>query len=524
MGEQQQRWTLAATCALVATCALAFALRVTRLGFQSLWRDEVDAIRFAARPLGELLRSFTTPGENGPLFYLVLRPWLAVVGDGEFALRFFSVALGVLAVPLVFRLARRLFPSAPVTALAAALLAATSPYLVWYGQEGKMYALVVVLVLLSMERFVAAMQRGGWYRWLGYVVATAAAFYVHLVAIFILPVQVIGFFLFDRPVRRARRKPWLASLAVLVLPYLPMLAWQVPLLLEQGETGFRFVPLHDMLASLLANYSLGVVPGGILWTVGLFVALLLAAVLYWRDEESSPASIVLLLCWLVVPVAGLFAVSLLRPLYTARYLMFVLPAYLLLLAAGVAALGRRAPLLAGLVLGAILVVNSWGLWRQASTPLKADFRAATRYVSSRLTADDLLLFQIPYGRHSFDYYIQRQADQLRRAGPRADDHRSGAGALEISRGDYQVLLPLVVRGGGVYRWAEGLYTNSGMEPGEVDRQMAELVAGSQVVWLVETEAPMWDERGLVREWLDDHLVLTDEAHFVRVGVFRYELP
>jgi hypothetical protein len=82
----------------------------------------------------------------------------------------------------------------------------------------------------------------------------------------------------------------------------------------------------------------------------------------------------------------------------------------------------------------------------------------------------------------------------------------------------------VVLGGAHYRWAEGLYTNAGMGPGEVEQRLAGLTAGSRVVWLVATEAPLWDERGLVQAWLDEQGRLTDRAEFVRVGVYRYELP
>jgi uncharacterized membrane protein len=496
---------------LVAVTGLAFALRVAGLSFQSLWRDEVDAIRFAREPLAELLHRFVEPGHNGPLYYLLLRPWLDLVGDSEFSLRFFSVVAGVLTILLIYRLARRLFPQWRSVALLAALLAATSPYLLWYSQEGKMYALVVVLILLSMERYLAALKEGGWHRWLVYVIASSVAIYVHVIAALIVPAQAIVFFLQSKGVRIARWKPWLASIALLVVPYLPLLAWQWPLLLKPAETGFQFVPLQDMFYSLLVNYSLGVMEGATLWTVALFVSLLLAAGLFWLEKDVPPASVGLLVCWLLVPILAFFLITLNRPLYTARYLIFVLPAYLLLLAAGLVAIGRHSRLLAGLLLAALLVVNGWGTYSQASTPYKADFRSATQYVSSRWQSGDLIIFQIPYGQHSFDYYLAQQ--------------RGGQGTKQPAAGGHRVFLPMVAGGGGKpYRWAEGLYTNWGMEPAEVDRHMAELVAGNRRVWLVSTEVSMWDEQRLVQGWLAEHARLVDKASFVRVTVERYEFP
>jgi 4-amino-4-deoxy-L-arabinose transferase-like glycosyltransferase len=497
---------------------LAFALRMVGLDAESLWRDEIDAIRFAYWPLSLLLETFTRPGHNGPLYYLLLRPWLEIAGRSGFALRFFSLAFSVLSVPLMYRVARRLFPRWIGVSLLAALLVAVSPYLVWYGQEGKMYALVVALALLSMDRFLAAMGEGGWQRWLVYVAATSAAFYVHLVAALLIPVQVLGFFTFDRGLRQARWKPAAISLAALTLPYVPLLIWQVPLLLNGGQTGYRFVPLQEMLLSLLGSYSLGVIQPSAPWLLVLFGAVLLASGLAWKLPGLRRGSLILLWIWLFVPVVAFFLITLVRPMFTARYLIFVVPAYLLLMAVAVRAAANHSRLMAGLFLAAVLAGSGWGIWLQAGNSLKADFRAATRYVAARLEPEDLILFQIPYGRHSFEYYWP-EVQPAPAEPPAAPDCVPPAPKMA-----YRVFLPISEVGRGTYRWAEGLYTNNGMDPGEADRRMEELTAGNSGVWLVATEAELWDERGLVQAWLEEHGTRSEEAHFVRVDVYRYELP
>jgi 4-amino-4-deoxy-L-arabinose transferase-like glycosyltransferase len=156
---------------------LAFSLRVFGLDFQSLWRDEVDALRFATRALPELIETFRRPGENGPVYFLALRPWLAAGGHSEFALRFPSAGLGTLAVVVIFVLVRRLSGGRP--AFISALLAATAPYLIWYGQEAKMYAALTLLVPLSLWLTIEAAQRGGLWRWLLLYFVTTFCFYTH---------------------------------------------------------------------------------------------------------------------------------------------------------------------------------------------------------------------------------------------------------------------------------------------------------------------------------------------------------
>ncbi len=493
---------------------LAFALRVIGLDEQSLWRDEVDAIRFAQFPLPDLLRTFVTPGQNGPLYFLLLRPWLSLAGHSEFALRFLSLFFSVLAVSLTYRLARGLFSPLPQAqrdgaSLLAAILAATSPYLVWYGQEGKMYSLVVALALTSIYCYLAALRRGRWYHWLAFVAATTAAFYVHLIAALLIPAQVLIFALgpWDH---RARWKPWLVSLAALTLPYLPLLSWQLPAIRQVVDTGYRVFAPPEMLVALLADYSLGVAPPVTIWAVAFFVVLLAAGLFLLVRVPSTGqrrAALWVLLSWLFVPLLAFFLINLRRPMFTTRYLIFVLPAYLLLLAAGLTAIDRRWRALAALAVATLLILNGLGLWSQARTPLRADFRAAAYHVIERLAPQDLVLFHIPYGRHSFDYYVQRWSDL----------HPGSSAALLPSTQAWR-------EDGASYNWAEGLYTNAGMTPDEAAQQMAGLTSGSRVVWLVATETSMWDERGLVQGWLAEHATLAGQAEFTRVTVYRYLLP
>ena len=78
---------------------------------------------------------------------------MRLLGKSEFALRLPSAAAATLFLPICWALARRLArrgsvpPAAPAF---AALLAAVSPFYLWYGQEVRMYAQVGFLALLSL--------------------------------------------------------------------------------------------------------------------------------------------------------------------------------------------------------------------------------------------------------------------------------------------------------------------------------------------------------------------------------------
>ncbi len=506
----------------------AFGVRAASLDAQSLWRDEVDALCYAfefphlvAQTLApEAAGSLNTPcacpplpltkpsGEsvprrlaqtlggmirhNGPLYFFLLRGWVALAGTSEYGMRFFSLAFGVLCVGLVYALGSRLFDR--LTGLLAALLVTTSPYLTWYGQEVKMYTLVPALVLLAIYGLRRAVEGGGWHWWAVQVVATSLAFYSHILAALLIPVQVLLYFAWW-PRARRQRAGALVSLACLTLPYLPLVVWQAPLMLQTRETGFHPYTLGKMAEILLNGWSTGLLCWSRPWGTVLMGALAawgLVSPLLVGGGKGGVRSRLALACWLVIPLLAVWLVSLRQPLFTDRYLIWAAPAFYLLTASGLASLwrfGSWGRLVMTLLVGAILIFNnSANLWRQATEPIKSDFRAAAAYIASHRAPGDLILFQIPHGRYTFDYYFPKDE----------------------------------------YPWAEGLYTNHRVPDGSylmseqgATQGMQEVTVGYSAVWLVTTETAMWDERGLVQAWLEVNGERVDEAHFARVDVYRY---
>ena len=145
--------------ALLVILLLAFALRVHRLGSQSLWYDEAVTAQVAAQGITELTR-WTADDIQPPLYYYAVAGWTRLAGRSEWALRFPSVIFGTLTVPLMWSLALRLFGRrrrGQMAALAAGLLAALSPLYVYYAQEARMYTLLTFLGLLAGYALLRAM-------------------------------------------------------------------------------------------------------------------------------------------------------------------------------------------------------------------------------------------------------------------------------------------------------------------------------------------------------------------------------
>ena len=89
------------------------------------------------------MASLTAQDIHPPLYYALLHGWAALLGTGPTALRLFSVAVGILTIPLLYLVARRMLSAR--AALLATLLLTISPLHVYYSQEVRMYGLVALL-------------------------------------------------------------------------------------------------------------------------------------------------------------------------------------------------------------------------------------------------------------------------------------------------------------------------------------------------------------------------------------------
>ena len=99
-------------------------------------------------------------------------------------------------------------------------------------------------------------------------------------------------------------------------------------------------------------------------------------------------------------------VSLVKPLFVARYFIFCLPALLLLVAGGLTRL-RSNWLIAG-ALSLMLIFSlrgTAGYYKQDIDIQRDDWRGATKYLLSHSEPGDALLFHVPMGRMPYEFYV-----------------------------------------------------------------------------------------------------------------------
>ncbi len=391
------------TGGLLVFLLIAWTLRVTTLTLQSMWIDEVMALYFTRGTFAETLRTIIRPQDNGPLFYLLLFWWRHLMGDSDFAVRYLSALFSALTLPLVYRLARALLNRR--AAALAMWLTAFSPFMLWFAQEAKMYALHMMVAVASTLMLLDAFRKGRVWRWAAYGLLVSSVLYSHLFGGFLVVAHgamsvILGW-------RRPKR--WWAYCATMLavgLAHLPLVrvAWNIIRFYQPRDTWRYFVPLKDMARDLLAQYiyrlSYLEVSG---WLLLLPAALLMAGIVaLGRRKDAWILPIQALL-----PVLVFYPISHRAPVYSAKYLSAIAPAVMILIAWGAERLARLwRPL--GLTAAALGLLMLGGVRRDLTEPVfqRGDWRFIARYIEQHEGPNDIVVISAFYTSHAFQRYYR----------------------------------------------------------------------------------------------------------------------
>ncbi len=387
-----------------------------RIDHQSLWTDEVISVsRISAESFWVRVNS------QSSLYFVLLDLWTELAGSTELALRSLSLLLGLAAVCLVYAIGLKLFDRR--IALVTATLLATSPYVIWYAQEVRYITLLLVTSLAMTYSFWRALASRGWGWWLSYSVTSALALFTFATVVFLVIVH--GLFLLWRSSNRSFLKKWAASQLIIILAFT---AWfisgtvqrlaigisKAPSIVSQEQVrsreqltvtdlvgaipytffafsvGFSLGPsLEELHVSRsldpLLSHTSTLVP-----TAVLFVSLFVVGLTRLRQDNHRVS---FLLLWLGVPIIGTFTIATLTTyhVYNTRYVVIALPAYLLILARGIA--GFRRSGIQILVLAAVLCVNGMSLFNYYFDDDygREDSRAAAEYLESAARPGDVIV-------------------------------------------------------------------------------------------------------------------------------------
>lgn len=415
---------------LAAVLVLGAAIRLYRLGSESLWLDEAFSVVVASRnSFGYLLFELPTSDPHPPLYNVFLKAWMAAFGTSEVSVRFPSALFGVGSIVAGYYLADELFDRR--TALVASVLLAVSPFQVWYAQEARAYTMLVFFTLVSTYALVRLANAAtfDWRPAALYVVATVLLVYTHVFAGFVVLAQnayVLGRLVLPGETLRMPLRRWVpvqAAAGLLSLPWVLELYHRAVALDAGAGSPISWIPEPTpeffWNAYLLFTGGKGLMGG--LDALTLFPALLTGVVLvgglarYRGDgggtlEARVPDApqVGLLVALVAVPVVVPYWLSLeVTPILVLRYTIPAAAAFSLLVARGVTGFDRR--YVSYLLLAALVVALVFPLPGYYATDQKEQWREAGNWVESGVGSNDVVVVSPNWLWRPFEYYYDGEA-------------------------------------------------------------------------------------------------------------------
>jgi O-antigen/teichoic acid export membrane protein len=413
---------------------------------RGLWLDEATSVFEARMPFGQMITTLRTTDVHPPLYFSVLWVTIRFFGSGQLAVRLPSIIAGALVVPMLFFLGREVYGRR--TGVMAAALGSLAPIMIWYSQEARMYALLMLFGVVALWAQVRIFRGGGRWVWVVYVLASAAMVWTQYFGALQLVVQQLAFaFACYSKLRRGEPVrqllvPWLISavaIAACLAPLLPFV-YQQFLVNQTGGKGFGGPQQVGSATSLSGNHlsiyaALAVLIWGIwgyqptsvmmlvaaLWPLGMLFALIMLG----RRRQRATTLLVLAV---LGPGVAMFVLGLVkRDLFDIRYLSTTVPILFVLLARLLTAIPRRT---LALVACTTLVLASLaaGLIDQqynGANPRTYDFNGALAAVEAEARPGDVVYYDPGDLNQVVGYYAPHLVlKPLSAQPPPSSDHRT----------------------------------------------------------------------------------------------------
>jgi hypothetical protein len=327
--------------ALAAITLAGLVLRIAWAGQQSLWSDEALTLVIAKWPVHDLL---VRPVDPTPGLYYLLHKWLIPDGASITAIRGISIVAGTLSIPAMYAIGRLAIDR--FAGLFAAALLALSPPLVDYSQEARVYALEILLVLVSAAGLLAWTRRlgsaGGGLGLGTFGVSTVLAFSAHLASIFwVIPAMPLALWATLRRGTPSQKKWFFVCAGLMAIGA----ADEAQRLLWRASLGGGFVWLKQASPiDALATWGRVLLPLGRFDSrmVSVGVLLAAAALIAWRlvvhrdqwrawcAEHEVGARVIATMA--VAPIGVWLIGFVLVPIFMPRTILLGIPGFILLLA------------------------------------------------------------------------------------------------------------------------------------------------------------------------------------------------
>lgn len=324
----------------------AFLIRLIFIN-QSFWLDEATTAQVVKNfNFSQIFQKFLPGDFHPPFYYLLAKVWTIPFGVSEISLRMLSVVASLITIFFVYKIAKNAFNKK--VGFVSSLLLAISPLHIYYSQEARMYIVQTLFVVLSIFYYQKLLKNEKLINWVLF------SFSILLIGITdYLPLSVILVFAIHSLIIK-KNIDWFKKLFLSLLPLFVFFVFWLPIFTEQLVNGLNVYSNSPNWWKVLGKFSLKevfLIPikfiiGRISFSQKILYGFVLVPYItllinFFIKEYKRLKNNYLFICWFSLPIFLTILFSLRLSVLSYFRLIFVLPAFYILLARAIQFIGKK---------------------------------------------------------------------------------------------------------------------------------------------------------------------------------------
>ncbi len=422
---------------------LSLLIRFFWIEKESIWLDEAASLSLAAKVDLDFAKFFNDTYWTDPhpiFYYLILKIWIIIFGNGALAIRSLSALFGILTVLLTYYFFSKTINKK--VGLFSSIFLLVNPINIWYSQEARMYTLTSLLILLSVY-YCFQLNKNGLHKKdtiILYILFSTLLIYTDYIGLLVLGVEFLFSFIYSFRLKEIKKKVYiLVSYLIIFLLYIPWLHNLFYVFKQGGTTWMSKPTLANGIGAFTDIYGLTPFSGGltdicsvnsffcIIILISLFFILFILAFSLFQTFQESKKELdmrflIVLICFIPV-LMFLFSIFLI-PIFNVRQISAFVPELILLLTFGLVSAPNKVTkffknflkinlrsknlniIHQGFSIFIILIItiNSFNLISSYITIEKEDWKNTVKYIENNGSDDDIIFLDSTYVGLPFLYY------------------------------------------------------------------------------------------------------------------------
>lgn len=389
---------------------------------QSIRLDEAQSLWVATKTIPGIIE-YLSKDVQTPLYHVILHFWLMVFGNNIVAARALSFIFFILSMPILYILARQ-STNRTVSLLTVALYS-LSPFIIWYSFEARTYSLLTLVTCFAHYYFLKMIRTNGEKGDVGYFFSVLIGLFTHYFFFFVIFSQFFYLIVWYMKKKKeqaqeiysiSKNKNVLNNFFVpVIIAVCIFIPWVLYFLLRGAASETQ--PLIDnpsiySLLQTIVNFLFGFQSTSIqsllvaLWPLSLVPIFLIFSK---REVDAPFENIRYFLIMTILPIALVFLISFVKPVYLVRYLIFTIPSFFLLFSWILFHISRQVStailtIFAFIMFGFLMLQNF-----SNATPVKEDYKSVSSYLFNKTSPNDVVLVTAPFTIYPLDYYYKGSA-------------------------------------------------------------------------------------------------------------------